>query len=122
MKDAAGVHRQLQTVASPESWVEDFGEGTLEKGAAIVLLNADFAALINPEAYYVYLTPRNDSRGLYVESKLPDRFVLREQQGGTGSLAFDYRVVARRKDVAVQRLAEVRLLNGTAAPASLMPA
>jgi hypothetical protein len=99
---------------SPQSWFEDFGTGTLAHGTATVELDPDFAALVHTDGYHVFLTPTGDSKGLYVSSRTATGFTVREQQGGTSSLAFDYRVVAKRKDVAAPRLAKVEL---PAAPA-----
>jgi hypothetical protein len=104
-----GSHRLLYCMESPESWFEDFGNGTLAGGRASVALDPDFAAVVHTADYHVFLTPAGDSRGLYVSSKSATGFTVHEQQGGTSSLAFSYRVVARRKDVAAGRLAKFSL-------------
>lgn len=102
-----GTHRLLYSVESPESWLEDFGEAELEDGEAEVRLDADFAAMVRTgtDHYHVFLTPYGDSRGLYVAARHEDRFVVREQQGGKGSLAFSYRLVAKPRGVEAERLA-----------------
>ncbi len=69
----------------------------------------DFAAVVHTADYHVFLTPKGDSRGLYVSSQSATGFTVHEQQGGTNSLAFSYRVVARRKDVEAVRLAKFSL-------------
>jgi len=94
---------------SPESWFEDFGSAEMVEGRARVELDGDFAAVVRTEEYHVFLTPEGDSNGLYVGGKEPAGFEVREQQGGTGSLRFSYRVVAKRKDVEAPRLAKVDL-------------
>ena len=64
--------------------VEDTGTGRLVNGAASVSLDAVFAATIDATApYRVLITPDGDSRGLYVASKTPAGFLVRESQGGT---------------------------------------
>ncbi len=87
-------------------WARD---GTLANGTGTVQLDPDFAALVHTDSFHVFLTPKGDSMGLYVSSSTATGFTVREQQGGTNSLAFDYRVVAKRKDVAAPRLAKVEL-------------
>jgi hypothetical protein len=106
---ADGSHRLLCAIESPESWFEDFGEAALKDGRAEVQLDPDFAAVIETKGYHVFLTPYGDSSGLYVVDRTAKGFMVREQKDGTSNLAFSYRVVARRKDIATQRLARVRL-------------
>jgi hypothetical protein len=104
-----GSHRRLYSVESPESWFEDFGAGKLKKGRAEVKLDRDFAVLVRRNDYHVFLTPLADSQGLYVSKKSPSSFEVREQQGGTSSITFSYRVVARRKDIEGRRLEKVKV-------------
>ncbi len=59
--------------------------------------------------YHIFLTPRGDSNGLYVSGLTSSGFEVREQKGGASSLDFDYRVVARRKDIPGPRLEKVKL-------------
>ena len=106
---ADGSHRLLCAIESPESWFEDFGEAALKDGRAEVQLDPDFAAVIETKGYHVFLTPYGDSNGLYVVDRTAKGFMVREQKDGTSNLTFSYRVVARRKDIATQRLARVRL-------------
>jgi hypothetical protein len=102
-----GTYRLLYCEESPESWFADYGEAKLVNGKADVKLDADFAALVHADTYLVFLTPTGDSRGLYVADKTPVGFTVREQQGGTASVPFSYRVVAKRKDIVGERLAKV---------------
>ena len=106
-----GTHRLLCAIESPESWFEDFGEATLDKGRADVALDADFATLVSVEkgAYHVFLTPYGETKGLYVAQRTASGFHVREQQGGTSNATFAYRIVAKRKGVANGRLATVTL-------------
>jgi hypothetical protein len=99
-----GSHRLLYCLECPESWFEDFGEGTLADGKAEVQLAPDFAALVEADTYHVFLSPYGESRGLYVENRDPTGFVVREQQGGASNIPFSYRVVARRNDLKAGRL------------------
>jgi hypothetical protein len=104
-----GSHRRLYALESPESWFEDFGRGELVRGRTQVKLDPDYAAMVKTEDYHVFLTPEGDSRGLYVTNKTSRGFEVREQQGGTGTLTFSYRVLARRADIEVERLEKVEL-------------
>src|SRR6266540_1833842 len=106
-----GTHRRLYCMESPESWFEDFGKGRLANGRGEVKLDADFAALVHGDDYHIFLTPRGDSNGLYVNGLTSFGFEVREQKGGTSSLDFDYRVVARRKDIPAPRLEKVKFPN-----------
>ncbi len=99
---------QLYAMESPENWFEDFGSGQLSAGKSTIRLDSTFAATVNSSVdYHVFLTPSGDSRGLYVAKKTATSFEVREQGGGTSSIAFDYRIVARRKGYENVRLADV---------------
>src|ERR1019366_8679796 len=57
-----------------------------------------FAQTVNSGVeYHVFLTPKGDCKGLYVTNETTDGFEVRELGGGTANIAFDYRIVARRK-------------------------
>src|SRR5579884_1630041 len=114
-----GSYRVLYSVESPESWFEDFGHAQLVNGQATVPIARDFLPAVDTgQDYYVFLTPHGDSNGLYVASHTPTSFEVREQKGGTSSLAFDYRVVAKRKDFAGARLAPINVPAAPARPAT----
>ena len=89
---------------------EDTGIGQLVAGRAYVQLDPAFVNVIDTRrSYAVLLTPEGDSRGLYVASKSKDGFEVREDMGGSSSLAFDYRVVAKPYGVESPRLPMVTL-------------
>jgi hypothetical protein len=94
-----GTHRTLYCMESPEVWFEDFGAAKLERGRAIVKLDADFAKVIKRGDYKVFLTPEAECRGLSVRRKRAASFEVRELMGGKSSVAFSYRIVGRRRDV-----------------------
>jgi hypothetical protein len=76
--------------------MEDVGEAQLVRGQAIVRLDPSFANVIDAHSpYMVFLTPEGDTNGLYVAQRTPAEFVVREIHGGTSSLGFAYRIVAR---------------------------
>lgn len=103
--DGPGRHVVSYTPAESEPTTEDFGEGQLRGGAASVAVAADFANTIDGSAgYMVFITPEGDNRGLYVTDKTSRGFAVRESQGGHSTLAFSYRIVAKRYGVAMKRL------------------
>jgi hypothetical protein len=99
-----GSYRRLYTLESPECWFEDFGRGQVADGKGHVELDPGYAAVVELDDYHVFLTPEGDSNGLYVAGKGATGFDVREQQGGTSSLPFGYRVVARRRAIDGERL------------------
>jgi hypothetical protein len=89
---------ELYAMESPENWFEDFGGGELRNGVALVTLDPTFALTVNTEAgYRVFLTPNGDCEGLYVTNRTPAGFEVRELRGGKSSVAFDYRIIAKRR-------------------------
>jgi hypothetical protein len=106
---ADGKHRLLYSMESPECWFEDFGSATLRSGRARVKLDPKFAQTVKLNSYHVFLTPKGDSKGLYVSEETADGFSVREQEGGRSTLKFSYRIVALRKDVTAPRFKTVAL-------------
>lgn len=97
----------LYAIEGPENWFEDAGSGQLSKGEAVVNLEAVFSQTVNTGInYQVFLTPNGDCKGLYVAQKTATSFVVRELGGGTSSIAFDYRFLAKRKGYESIRLAD----------------
>jgi hypothetical protein len=111
---SAGVKLQngrevaLYALESPENWFEDFGSGEMSNGVAWIPLDASFAEATNAAVtYHVFLTANGDSNGLYVARKTPAGFEVREHGGGGSNVAFDYRIVVRRRGYETIRMAEV---------------
>ncbi len=98
---------QVYSVQSPENWFEDFGSAQLTGGVARVQLEPTFAQTVNVGAgYHVFVTPKGDCKGLYVANEGPGGFEVRELGSGQSSIAFDYRIVARRRGYENLRLAD----------------
>ena len=108
-----GSHRLLYCMESPESWFEDFGVGQFVNGQAQVQLDPDFAAVVNCDAYHVFLTEYEDNNSLYVTARTSKGFGVRAKASTAGS-TFSYRVVAKRKDMTASRFEKVSPLNGAA--------
>lgn len=88
----------LNAISAPENWFEDAGSGQLSNGEAVINLERLFGETVNTSVdYHVFLTPNGDCKGLYVAQKSAGSFVVRELGGGTSSIAFDYRIMAKRK-------------------------
>jgi len=105
-----GGARQVETYAvqSSESWLEDFGSGRLEHGSAVVQLDPTFADAANTGVeYHVFLTPKGDAGALFVTNETASGFEVRESAHGADSIAFDYRIVAKRKGHETERLVDV---------------
>jgi hypothetical protein len=98
---------EVYSVQSSENWLEDFGTATLEDGRVTVTIDPQFSRIANTGApYHVFLTPRGDSSGLYIASVSPQRFEVREAHTGHSSIAFDYRIVAKRTGYETERLTD----------------
>jgi hypothetical protein len=98
----------LYSVQSPENWFEDAGSGQLSNGSARIDLDPTFAQTVNAGVeYHVFLTPKGDSEGLYVSNETPQGFEVHEQRGGHSSIAFDYRIMAKRVGYENVRLADL---------------
>jgi len=73
-----------------------------------VKIDPAFAETISEAAdYHVFITPRGDSKGLYVIHATAAGFEVRESGGGTSSLTFDYKIVGKRRGYEAQRLRDV---------------
>ncbi len=100
------------TSSSTTPNVEDVGSAQLVNGTANVRLDPALAASIDAQSvYHVFLTPNGDTRGLFVATKTPTGFIVRETQGGHGNIAFDYRIVATALGQSHQRMS---LVNASA--------
>jgi hypothetical protein len=107
LRHSDGSDRRMYALQSPESWFEDFGRAQIVDGRAQVELDNDFAAMVHTDDYHVFLAPEGDTQGLFVSARTPDRFEVREHQGGTSNLAFSYQVVAKRSDIETERLQRI---------------
>jgi hypothetical protein len=87
----------LNSVLSTEHWFEDAGSGQLSNGSARIELDPTFARTVNTGVeYHVFLTPKGDCKGLYVTNETATGFDVHELGGGSSSIAFDYRITAKR--------------------------
>jgi hypothetical protein len=97
----------MSAIGSPMNWFEDAGSAQLVNGAAVVNLDRDFIQTANTEVdYKVFPVPNGDCKGLYVTNKTATSFEVRELGGGTSSVAFDYRIMALRRNYEQVRFAD----------------
>jgi hypothetical protein len=103
-----GKQTAVYAMQSAENWLEDAGSGQLSNGSARIEFDPGFGQTVNAGVeYHVFLTPNGDSRGLYVSHKTATSFEVHEQGGGASSIAFDYRIMAKRKGYENVRLEDV---------------
>lgn len=106
--DGGARRVSLYAVQSAENWFEDAGSGQLSNGSASIALDPTFAQTVNLGVdYHVFLTPNGDCKGLYVSQKSATSFEVHELGGGNSSVAFDYRIMAKRSGYENTRLADV---------------
>jgi len=97
----------LSAIEAPEKWFEDAGSGQLSNGSAVVQLENLFGQAVNTGIdYHVFVTPNGDCKGLYVSQKSATSFEVHELGGGTSSIAFDYRIMAKRRGFENVRMAD----------------
>lgn len=97
----------LYAVEAPENWFEDYGSGQLSNGSARIDLEPTFAQTVNTDLdYHVFVTPRGECEGLYVTNLTRSGFEVRELHHGSSTVAFDYRIIAKRKNYENVRLAD----------------
>jgi hypothetical protein len=86
----------LYSMESPEVLFEDVGTAQLVDGLSVVTLDPKYAETVNLNApYQVFVTPLGDC-ALYVTEKTTTSFTVRALGGAKCSLAFDYRIIAKR--------------------------
>ncbi|HMD02953.1 MAG TPA: hypothetical protein VKG44_08300 [Candidatus Baltobacteraceae bacterium] len=103
----SGAVGRTYAPASTVRTIEDFGSGQIVNGSGVVQIDPTFGEL-GDGAYEVFLTPKGDSRGLYVSGETATSFVVRESQGGRSTLAFDYRIVAKQYGHSAERASLAR--------------
>ncbi|MFN8525259.1 MAG: hypothetical protein U0821_19355 [Chloroflexota bacterium] len=110
VKHPDGSTRAAHGVTSAEPLIEDVGRARLTNGVAHVGLDPTFAALIQSGEYCVFPVPEGDCNGLFIAVRTATGFDVRELRGGTSTLEFSYRIVARRREDERGRLAKLETL------------
>lgn len=81
----------------------------LAEGHPKVELDSDLLAMLGTDdgSSHVFLTPEGDTSGLYVSGRDARTFSVREQQNGTSSVGFSYRVVTKNRRRQPERFAKL---------------
>ena len=99
---------RLYAVEAADNWFEDAGSGQLANGSATIALDQVFAQTVNGDVdYHVFITPNGECEGLYVIHKSAQGFEVHELRGGHSNIAFDYRIMARRRGFENTRMQDV---------------
>jgi hypothetical protein len=128
-KHKDGTHRLLYCVEAPDSWFEDFGEGTLVNGKAEVKLDPEFAGVVDASAMHVFITEHDQHNALHVAKRSAAGFTVEADAAtlvakGKNALSvsgtFSYRVVAKRGDIKTEQLVKFTMppaIKGITIPA-----
>jgi hypothetical protein len=101
-----GEYRLLYSQESPEAWFEDFGQGQLVDGKAVIQIDPLFAQTVNTSVkYHVFLTPHEEPLTLAVANKTVTSFEV--IASADANISFSYRIVAKRKGYEDIRLAQM---------------
>ena len=103
---------RLYCMENPESYFEDFGEGTISGGQGSAPMSPDFAALVDVNSAKIFLTEIGNLGGLYVNGVSGGSFSIASRSTSANG-SFTYRIVAKRKDVQAPRLQDVPVTTGT---------
>lgn len=91
----------VYSMESPEIWFEDFGTGRLSNGEAHIRLDKMFLETVfidSEHPMHIFVQEQGESNGLYVIPDTDGRgFTVKEKNGGTSSIPFSYRIVAKRR-------------------------
>ncbi|HER00205.1 MAG TPA: hypothetical protein ENO22_12770 [candidate division Zixibacteria bacterium] len=107
-------YRQSYATQATGNWCEDFGQGQLLNGEAVIAIDDIFSQMTSLDAgYHVFLTPLG-SCNLYVAEKNSGSFIVKAIDNDACGIEFDYRIVAKRRGYeqerlkAVEKMAEIR--------------
>lgn len=79
------------------------GKATLQNGEAYISFDKNFAALVsgNPDDMIITVSPTGSSKGIYIAKQDPNGFVVKENEGGSGVVSFNWIAIAARRDQSV---------------------
>ena len=105
-----GETHATSSIQSTEAWLEDLGRGEMVNGKAVITIAPDFAGIANLSVdYMVFVTLEGDCQGVYITNKTSSTFEVHELNGGTSSVPFGYRIVAKQSGAETVRLPVVTL-------------
>jgi hypothetical protein len=89
---------------APEVLFEDYGQGQLVNGKAVIQLDEIFAKNVtinDKHPLRVFIQLEGDCKGVYVTNKTATGFEVIELNGGNSNVSFTYKVVGNRADAYV---------------------
>ena len=105
---ATGKHLAAYAPRVSVPTIDDVGESQLIHGTAYVAIDARFGSLVDhARNYLVFVTPEGDCNGLFIAQRTAAGFSVRELRGGTSSVGFSYRIVAKPVDTNASRLPSI---------------
>ena len=116
---------QYISLEGPEHGVYFRGSAKLARGEARIPVPESFALVAREAGLTVNLTPLGPNRGLYVVEKGLELIVVRENEGGSGEVAFDFLVFGVRaalpEHVAIRPNTHFAPAPGSSVPADGLP-
>jgi hypothetical protein len=103
----AGNRVPVYSVSSLTTEIYAKGKATLQNGMARIEFDPAFLQLItnNPEDIVITITPTGASKGLYIEKQDGRGFLVRENDGGSQSVSFNWIALATRKTTCARSIA-----------------
>lgn len=116
---------QYISLEGPEHGVYFRGSAKLSRGEARIPVPESFALVAREAGLTVNLTPLGPNRGLWVAEKGLGQIVVRENEGGSGEVAFDYLVFGVRsalpEHVAIRENRHFAPAPGSTVPEGVLP-
>lgn len=120
VKDLEGNEVTMFCPESPEVLFQDFGQGQLINGEAVISLDPIFAKNVtinDKHPLRVIIQLEGDCNGVFVTEKTATGFKVKELNGGTSNVSFTYFVTANRADrvengETLSKFEDVRFLKG----------
>jgi hypothetical protein len=101
VRGLSGENRIMFATEAPEVLFQDFGNGQLHDGQAVIVLDPMLAAniTINPDhPLRVFIQLEDDCKGVFVTGKSAGGFTVTELGGGKSNARFTWQIVANRAD------------------------
>jgi len=96
--DTSEGQKTMYAMTSPQPEYTISGHGQLSGGGALIEFESWFSDIISSDVELkVVVTPTDVCNGLYITSKAPLGFIVREQADGTSNAQFDWIAIARQK-------------------------
>jgi hypothetical protein len=113
VKGSDGQYRGMYAMEAPEPWFEDVGQAKLTTGRVDVKLDPLFAQYVQTDDYHVFITEHDENNSLHVTNRTTNGFTVRADDATLKAKGkdvtsvngtFSWRVVAKRGDIAGERL------------------